>query len=231
VLFATVALLSLPAPTADAGRNNLTFAEIKEYRQEEGLDLDLAGHPKEIAARIRGLLDAWRAGEKWARRTASVWGAPLRPADRKLMAFRQTVLARWHKQFEPWLARHPQADATYAGYYADPESGGWIYVGFTAEQEELVAKMKRDLDLIGPGLIRPFQFQPTYTEAELGALEGLLIEDKSLLNLINSLGIETELNMVSVSTEHVAKLRAILAERFGVDAPIEVEYGEPAVPL
>jgi hypothetical protein len=86
---------------AGASRRSLTYAEIREYRQQEGLDLDLAGHPKELAARIRGLLAAWRAGEPWARRTASVWGAPLRPADLRLMEFRQTVLARWSKKFEP----------------------------------------------------------------------------------------------------------------------------------
>jgi hypothetical protein len=226
-LFASLAAIAVPTSPAGARPHAPTFAAIKEYRQREGLDLDLTGHPGEIAARIRGLIAAWRAGDHLARSTASTWGVPLRKADLKLMEFRQTVLRRWGDQFEPWLARHPQADATYAGYFANPESGGWIYVGFTAEQAALVAKMKHDLHLVGPGLIRPFPYQPAHTEAELGALQESISEDDSLWKLMSSMGIETELNEVRIASTHVAKLRAILAERYGADAPIQVEFGLP----
>lgn len=209
----------------------MTYAKIASYRKENGLDLDLAGHPQEIAARIRGLLTAWRDGERWARSSASVWGVPLRKADLELMAFRQKVLRRWSEQFEPWLARHPEASSTYAGYFADPEKGGWLYIGFTAEQETLVAQMKRELHLIGANLLRPFPYQPTHTGAELGALMNSLTEDESLRPLMNSVGIEAEINEVMVTTTKVARLRAILAERYGTDAPIKVEFGKPAVLL
>jgi hypothetical protein len=231
---AVILCLVVPAASsgrAHAGREGMTYAKIARYRRENGLDLDLAGRPKAIAARIDGLLAAWRDGEHWARSTASVWGAPLRKADLKLMSFRQKVLRRWNEQFEPWLARHPEADATYAGYFADPEKGGWIYIGFTAEQESLVARMKRELHLIGPGLLRPFPYQPAHTEVELGALMESLSEEESLWKVMNSIGLEAKINKVTVTTTKVARLRAILAERYGPDAPIQVEFGEPAVPL
>ena len=230
-------LLAIGALSASAdgarggGRPAPTFAGIKEYRQREGLDLDLVGHPREIDARIRGLLKAWREGDKWARSTASVWGAPLTKADRKLMSYRQKVLRIWGDQFEPWLARHPEAAATYAGYYGNPEDGGWIYVGFTAEEGAWVAKMKSELHLLGPGLIRPFPEPPTYTEAELEGLAESLGEDESLWKLMSSIGVETEANKVSIMTTNIAKLRAKITELFGPGLPIEFEYGKvvPAV--
>jgi hypothetical protein len=230
VLAVVALILCLVVPAASSGRAHgrrevMTYAKIARYRRENGLDLDLAGRPKAIAARTHELLAAWRDGEHWARSTASVWGAPLRNADLKLMSFRQKVLRRWNEQFEPWLARHPEADATYAGYFADPEKGGWIYIGFTAEQRSLVARMKRELHLLGPDLLRPFPYQPAHTEAELGALTESLSEEESLWKLMNSIGIEAKINKVTVSTTKVARLRAILAERYGPDAPIKVEFG------
>jgi hypothetical protein len=225
--FAAILVGLVAMPAAARPTRQVTYADIATYRQKEGLDLDLAGHPGEVAARIRGLLAAWRDGEHWARRTASVWGVPLRKADLKLMRYRQEVLHTWIEQFEPWLARHPEAAATYAGYFGDAERGGWIYVGFTADQAKLVARMKRELHLVGARLINPFPFRPVHTEAELSALEGSITEDESLWKLMNSVSIDAQRNQVTVSTTKVVQLRTILARRYGLDAPIEVEYGGP----
>jgi hypothetical protein len=224
-------LTSAPSASAHARSPCPSLARIEQYRREEGLDLDLAGHPRQIAARGRALLKACRDGEHWARSSASVRGVPLRKADFKLMDFRQKVLARWNHQFDPWLTRHPEAAAAYAGYFANPEKGGWIYIGFTDGQEALVAEMKSQLDLFGAGLIRQFPYQPLHTEAELYALVEDISEDEKTGKLWNSLGVDTERNKVQVSTTQVAKLRALIAERFGPEAPVEVEFGEPAEPL
>jgi len=221
-------LISVPPASAYARGPCPSLAGIKQYRREEGLDLDLAGHPRQIAARRRALLKACRDGEHWARSSASVWGVPLRKADFKLMDFRQKVLSRWIQQFEPWLTRHPEAAAAYAGYFPNPEKGGWIYIGFTVDQEALVAEMKSQLHLFGAGLIRPFPYQPLYTEAELYALLEDISEDEKTGKLWNGLFVDTEHNKVAVMTTKVAKMRALIAERFGPEAPVEVEFGEPA---
>jgi hypothetical protein len=220
--------ISVPPASAHERAHCPSLARIEQYRHEEGLDLDLAGHPRQIAARSRALLKACRDGERWARSSASVWGAPLRKVDFKLMWFRQKVLGRWNHQFEPWLTRHPEAAAAYAGYFANPEMGGWIYIGFTTDQEALVAEMKSQLHLFGAGLIRPFPYQPLHTEAELYALLDDISKDEKAGKLWNSLGVNTEHNKVEVTTTRVAKLRALIAERFGPEAPVEVEFGEPA---
>jgi hypothetical protein len=221
-------LTSVPPASAQVRGQCPSLARIEQYRREEGLDLDLAGHPEQIVARSRALLKACRDGEHWARSSASVWGAPLRKVDFKLMAFRQKVLRLWNQQFEPWLTRHPEAAAAYAGYFANPEKGGWIYIGFTADQEALVAEMKSQLHLFGAGVIRPFPYQPLHTETELNALLADISEDEKTGKLWNSLGVDTEHNKVAVSTTRVAKLRSLIAERFGREAPVEVEFGEPA---
>ena len=221
-------LTSAPPASAHERGQCPGLARIEQYRREEGLDLDLAGHPRQIAARSRALLKACRDGEHWARSSASVWGVPLRKVDFKLMAFRQKVLRLWNQQFEPWLTRHPEAAAAYAGYFANPEKGGWIYIGFTADQEALVAEMKSQLHLFGAGVIRPFPYQPLHTETELNALLANISEDEKTGKLWNSLGVDTEHNKVAVSTTQVPKLRALIAERFGREAPVEVEFGEPA---
>jgi hypothetical protein len=216
----------LPASARQRGHCP-SLSRIERYRREEGLDLDLAGHPREIVARGRSLLKACRDGEHWARSSASVWGTPLRKADFKLMRFRQKVLSRWNKQFEPWLARHPDATATYAGYFANPEKGGWIYIGFTANQEALVAEMKSQLHLFGANLIRAFPYQPLYTEVELNSLLSDISEDEATAKLWNGLSIDTEHNRVEATTTKVTRLRALIAERFGPDTPVKVEFAEP----
>ena len=221
-------LTSVPPASAHGHRQCPSLARIERYRREEGLDLDLTGHPRQITARSRALLKACRDGKHWARSSASVWGVPLRRVDFKLMAFRQKVLRRWNRQFEPWLTRHPEARAAYAGYFANPEKGGWIYIGFTADQEALVAEMKSQLNLFGARLIRPFPYQPLHTEAELYALLDDISEDERTGKLCNGLSVDTEHNKVEVTTIRVGKLRALIAERFGPEAPVEVEFGEPA---
>jgi hypothetical protein len=228
VLVLALCLTALGAPSAAQahGRQHLTYAKIKEYRQKEGLDLDLAGHPKEIAARIRGLLEAWRKGEHWARSTASVWGAPLRKADLKLMSFRQTVLRNWDTRFEAWLARHPEAATTYAGYYVNPENGGYIFIGFTSEQSARVAEMKSQMKLLAPGLIRPFTYQPSYTEAELQGLMEEITGEESLWKDMSTIGVDAEHNKVSIMSTKIAKLRAEIVAKFGPGLPLEFEYGE-----
>jgi hypothetical protein len=147
------------------------------------------------------------------------------------MDFRQKVLARWNQQFEPWLTSNPEAAAAYAGYFVNPEKGGWIYIGFTADQEAIMAGMKSQLQLFGAGLIRPFPYQPLHTEAELYALLDDIVKDEETGKLCNSLGVDTEHNKVEVGTTQVAKVRALIAERFGPEAPVEVKFGEPAVQL
>jgi hypothetical protein len=220
-------LASAPPASAHESAHCPSLARIEQYRREQGLDLDLAGHTRQIAARSRALLKACQAGERWAQSSASVWGAPLRKVDFKLMSFRQKVLGRLNHQFEPWLARHPEAAATYAGYFVNPESGGWIYIGFTADQEALMAEMKSQLHLLSAGLIRPFPYQPLHTEVELNALLDDISEDTQSDRLWNRLGVDTEHDEVAVGTTQVAKLRALIAERFGPEAPVEIEFAKP----
>jgi hypothetical protein len=56
-----------------------SYKEIASFRREYGLDLDLAGNPAAIRARIVALLRAWRRGDPTARATMSIYFTPMRP--------------------------------------------------------------------------------------------------------------------------------------------------------
>jgi hypothetical protein len=220
----------LPAgPDARERREHApTFRHVERYRREEGLDLDLAGDPAAIAARIRGLIRAWKRGDPFIRHTTSVWGAPLRRADLKIFSYRSRYCGQFGEEVYPWVERHSLAFASFADYYVDTEAGGIIYVGFTTEQDAQVAQLKAELQLIAPGKVRPFPFQPRYTSAELSSLMERITEEPNR-RLLSSVGIEARLNKVVVETTHVAKVRAIYLTEFGPEAPIEVTFGRPPV--
>jgi hypothetical protein len=125
-----------------------------------------------------------------------------------------------------WVDRHPQAAATFADYYVDTRAGGLIYIGFTVEQDAQVAALKRELNLLAPGRVRPFPFQPRHTTYELSTLSEILSEESDW-HLLSSIGVNTELNLVEVGTTHVAKVRALFKSRYGADAPIKVVFEPP----
>src|SRR5262249_19703383 len=126
--------------------------------------------------------------------------------------------------------RHSLAFASFADYYVDEEAGGVIYVGFTTEQDAQVAQLKAELQLMAPGKVRPFPFQPRYTSAELDSLMERITEGSNW-RLLSSVGIEARLTKVVVEPTHVAKVRAISRAESGPEAPIEVTFGTPPVAL
>lgn len=202
-------------------------------RTELGLDPDLAGNPVAIARRARSLLRAWRRGNPVARWTSmkEAFGMPLRPGDQVELEYRDRYRERFQDVVEEgdWVARN--AAETYAGYQIDETDGGIIYVGFTKEPEAMLEKLRRRL--IAPQRFKPFPVTPKYTEAELERLsEGFLSSKVSQLwNLVNSVGIDYLANRVEVGTEHVARVRSLIAARYGPKAPFEVVFKEHGVLL
>jgi hypothetical protein len=206
--------------------------QIISSRAYYGLDRDLGGDRAAIRDRARGLLQAWRRGDPVARWTyeEEAFGMPLRAAEQVELEYRDTYREHFQDLVEEgdWVARN--APNTYAGYELDEAAGGIIYVGFTAEPEATLEKLKRHL--IAPGRFKPFPVTPTYTEAELEATSEKLISSRSpLLSLINSVGIDYLANRIEVGTEHVARVRRLIAARYGPDAPFEVVFAFPAIPL
>ncbi len=206
--------------------------QIIRDRAYYGLDRDLDGDRAAIARRARGLLRAWRRGDPVARWTyeEEVFRMPLRAAEQVELEYRDTYRERFQDLVEEgdWVAKN--ASSTYAGYELDEAAGGIIYVGFTAEPEAMLEKLKRRL--IAPDRFKPFPAAPTYTEAELEKIWFDFPPRKSpLWGLVNQTGIDYLANRIEVGTEHVARVRGLIAARYGSDAPFEVVFARPAVLL
>jgi len=206
--------------------------QILSDRAWEGLDLDLMGDHAARVRRAEGLLAAWRRGEPVARWTSEeeAFGMPLRAFEQTELEYRDLYRERFQDMVEDgdWVERN--APDSWAGYELDQAAGGLIWVGFTKEPEALLEKLRRRL--IAPERFRLFPVQPRYTEAQLEKIWFDFPRPKSpLWNLVNSTGIHYIVNKIEVSTEHVARVRRLIAAEYGPEAPFEVVYGRRAILL
>jgi hypothetical protein len=201
-------------------------------RASEGLDLDLDGDRKAILQRAKQLQAAWFRGEPVARWTAmeEAWGMPMRAQDQVEMEYRETYREHFQLLVEDgdWVAKN--AASTYAGYELAFSEGGIVYVGFTAEQDAMLEKLRQRL--IAPERFQPFPIPPTYTEAELEKIWFEFPRRKSALwSLVNQTYIDYLANKIAVGTEHVARVKRLIAKLYGPDAPFKVVFGRPVMPL
>lgn len=220
--------LPIGCPGSRKPSGNFRRGYMRGLRAQLGL-LDGLG-----PAQIERLLDTsernWRRGEPVARVTYQEIGMPLLPYEQRRIEFRDELLDNVDA-IEAWAYARPTD--TFAGYELVDGLHPVLYVGFTGDQEAQLAAMKRELDLFAPAHIEPFPFQPLYTETQLWDLSEQVWEpiDSPLGRLINSTGVATFANKVEVGTLHVAKVKRLIAERFGPDAPFLVVRMGPAVPL
>lgn len=208
------------------------LGQIIGDRAERGFDLDLGGDRAAIVRRAKGLLRAWRNGDPVARWTnlEEAFGMPLTAAEQTELEYRDAYREHFQDLVEDgdWVARN--APSTYAGYELDEAAGGIIYVGFTVEPVATLEKLKRHL--IAPDRFKPFPVTPTRTEAELEKIWNNFPRPKTALwNLVNGTSIDYLANKIEVGTEHVRRVRRLIAAEYGPDAPFEVVYEEHGVLL
>lgn len=206
--------------------------QILSDRAWEGLDLDLMGDRAARVRRAKSLLAAWRRGDPVARWTSEeeAFGMPLRAFEQTELEYRDLYREQFQNMVEggDWVKRN--APDSWAGYELDSAAGGIIYVGFTKEPEALLEKLRRRL--IAPERFQLFPVQPRYTEEQLEGIWFSFPRPKSpLWNLVNSTSIHYIANKIEVSTEHVTRVRRLIAEEYGPDAPFEVVFGHPAILL
>lgn len=203
------------------------LGQIIRDRADEGLDLDLAGNKAAIVRRAKGLLAAWKRGDPVARWTSEeeAFGMPLRAFEQAELEYRDVYRERFQDLVEEgdWVEKN--APDTYAGYELDYAAGGIIYVGFTADQDAYLAKLRKRL--IAPERFQPFPVPPTYTEADLFRFEEQFVENEANWDLANMVSINYLANKVEVGTQHVARMRRQIAIRYGPDAPFLVVFGWP----
>jgi YD repeat-containing protein len=205
------------------------FEDIQRFRNEFGLDLDIAGNERAINDRIFQLIADWHdssspSGEI-ARASMGRWGVPLRAVDVAEMEYRERYAADAARLIPQWADVHAQS--TFSGYYIDQRQGGIIHVGFAgASQPQGLSQLVSEVGEVPSGRTRTFEGQPRYSykglleawRADSAALRGQPIA-KSMV----SQAIDMANNKVEVKTEDVAGTESFLAQHSDRDK-FEVIY-------
>jgi hypothetical protein len=204
--------------------------QILSDRAWYGLDRDILGDRAARVRRAESLLAAWRRGEPVARWTSEeeAFGMPLRAFEQAELEYRDLYRERFQNMVEggDWVKRN--APDSWAGYELDQAAGGIVWVGFTKEPEAMLEKLRRRL--IAPERFRLFPVQPRYTEAQLEEIWlAFPRRNSKLWGLVNMTSIHYIVNKIEVGTEHVRRVRRLIAEEYGPEAPFEVVFARPIV--
>jgi tripartite motif-containing protein 71 len=205
------------------------FKDIRNFREEFGLDLDIKSDEEAINDRIFNLIGDWHnpltaAGEV-ARATMSRWGVPLRAVDAAELEFREAYVAQAAEAVPLWTASN--APSTYAGYYVDHRAGGIIHVGFTQNQSSSVAQLKTAGTLMVPERVQPFPYQPGRSASGLESLRASVsaaLASPSAPPQLFSISVDIQGNGVEVRTAEVSPTTTFLNQQLGSTAGINVIF-------
>ena len=204
------------------------FAEVLQFREEHGLDIDLdpVQGEEELNNRVFDTINDWVQGNPVAEASMERWGAPLRAPEVAELEYR---IAYWRQASEvipDWAALN--TPTTFAGFYLDERAGGKVVAGFVGEQAaSSLAELEQSAGLVvEPERVVAFSTPPKYT---LTSLESLLTQVSEAAKsyptgLISSTGIDVKSNSVRVGATNVSQAQTLLQGNFGAQAPILVTY-------
>jgi YD repeat-containing protein len=206
------------------------FSEVKSFREEFGLDLDLKGNEQAINERIFQLIADWHdpstsEGEV-ARATQEDWGVPLRAADAAELEYRDSYITTDADLIEEWAEVH--YPTTYAGYYVDEKAGGIFHVGFTQDQNTRLNEISQQLPVMGPDRLAVYPTAPSTSQAVLDAtaetLTNALNTNAELASLVTELEVGEANNVVLIGAKDVGEVATIITGIVGSKAPVSVVY-------
>ncbi len=225
-----------PPPSEGEAPQPPTFEDIKRFREEFGLDLDLNGKMLARNERIFELINDWHRPGTYlgnvARSSWERWGVPLRPADVAELEYREAYVEADVPSIEAWAASH--YPATYAGIEVDQGAGGIIRIGFIEEASQSLEELKHSLALMASDRIQLLQPDPTRpvlaAETREEEVNGLAITDPQLSEEVTGLQIADSTNLVLVETKDVTgtegRLRELLGSLAGIGVIYEPNYDE-----
>lgn len=206
------------------------FSEVKHFREEYGLDLDLKGNEQAINERIFQLIADWHdpstpPGEV-ARATDEKWGSPMRAADAAELEYREWFYNLDAERIDQWAEE--TKPNSFAGYYIDHRAGGIMHIGFVDNQAERLANLEASLSLVADERLQVYPVTPTFsylsvqnaTESVSNAVES----NATLRNLVVDVRETGTGQAVHVGTSNVAEVEGILNQIVGPNAPVVVEY-------
>jgi YD repeat-containing protein len=207
-----------------------TFAEIKRFREEFGLDLDLKSNPLARNERIFELINSWHRPGTYlgqvARSSWEQWGEPLRPVDVAELEYREWFFSVNAERIDQWVEE--TQPSSFAGYYIDHAAGGIMHVGFLGNQEEQLSNLSSNLSLVAQERLQIYSPAPTASYLSVHAtsevVRGAVESNPSLKALVVSVGVDESGKVVQVGASNVSEVEGILRGILGSSAPVSVEY-------
>lgn len=225
-------------PPPPEGDRRPTFTQIKAFRKDRGLDLDLDPVTQEQIAydRVYDLIGAWNNPHtpegQVARFATDNWGVPLRAIDVAELEYRDWYLSTNSPLIEDWGESHQPA--TFAGLIMDHAAGGIVRVGFTSDAAAHLEEMKQQLPLVARDRLAPYTAAQGRALVSLEGLMGQVAERRHseafLEASISTLEVDRQSNSVLVGATDASGVANRLSAIFGAAAPIRV-VGQEAVPL
>ena len=221
-----------PPPLANGTPVEPKFRDIKQFREEHGLEKVFPiKNEIELNERIFNLVKAWNepntpVGEV-ARASMDRWGVPLRPADVAELEYRIAYWKQAETAIPSWASSH--AVNAYAGVYLDERAGGLMRVGFTGDQAASVSALQQEGGLIAPDRLADFPTTPHYSLNSLEELETEVISASVSYpqGLVTRLGVDIPSNSVQVGTTDTGELNSELESSFGSSAPLTAVFSVP----
>jgi len=218
-----------PPPNPEAVRPP-EFQEIKRFREQFGLDLDIGADKLAINERIFELINACNDPNSYlgevARATTEQWGVPLRPVDVDELEYCERYLEQDGPLIERW-AREPHP-GTFAGYQLDDQAGGKLRIGFTQDQSQAVAEFVAKENPVAADRSTTFASVPTQPLATIEATEASVLakveEDAQLRNYVASIESPEVGNVVEVQATNPQVVESILRESLGSLNGISVTF-------
>ena len=218
--FVTIPQQPPPNPEAPA---KPSFEQVKQFREEFGLDREHSYTEQQMTALILELLYEWEIQRPAAVLAVEKWGVPMRSPEVEEMEYRERYIEQFAELIPEWAEAH--APTTYGGYYVDNRAGGIIYVGFTANQQSQVEALKQGAGLIAPGQVREYPTPPATSIATVEATEESVAEyiaaNQTISQETTRVGAEPGSATIKVGTTNPSGVQAYLEGHFGSGALIE----------
>jgi YD repeat-containing protein len=220
-------------PPAPGEPQRPLFADVLEFREEHGLDLDLdpVQDELELNDRVFDTINDWIKGEPVAVASMERWGAPLRGPEVAELEYRQAYWQHAVQAIPAWAEAN--SAATFAGYYLDERGGGLMRVGFTADEAQRINSLKDGISILGEDRIVGFKTSPMNSIVDLRAIADQVTAAgvSNASAKIYRVGIASEGNEVRVGSAAVSTATALLHSQFGSGAPITVYEASPEFPM
>ncbi len=212
-----------PTPLTPGAPIPPRFAQVLQFREEHGLDIDLdpVADEIELHERIFDTIGDWWAGAPVARASMERWGAPLRNPEVAELEDRIADYAQAAEVLPVWAAS--TAPSTYAGYYVDEREGGVIHVGFTGEQNGAVANLIANGGLVGADRVAPFPSSPGHSLAQLETLESNVRNVTESLQTVTRVTSDVKINKVIVGATDPSAVSSYLTGQLGAQ-PLSIIY-------